>query len=159
MYRPKGFLLRHDYTVHLRAVDCLAELRYRPLWDREFGSADDDSGFVPEIVSVIEAVREAYRPYGKPTDTLVTKVLLGTLGCLPACDRLFRDGFKSRGRVNERFIKRVLRFCRENFVELKNEQARIEKSGGVYYPLMKLVDMYFWQIGYEKQFTSNEVIL
>ena len=29
------------------------------------------------------------------------------------------------------------------------EQAGIEESSGVHYPLMKLVDMYFWQIGYE----------
>jgi hypothetical protein len=43
----------------------------------------------------------------------------------------------------------VLRFCRDNVRELQNEQIRIEKSSGVTYPLMKLVDMYFWQVAYE----------
>jgi hypothetical protein len=32
---------------------------------------------------------------------------------------------------------------------LRGEQARIEAAGGVNYPFMKLVDMYFWQVGYE----------
>ena len=27
---------------------------------------------------------------------------------------------------------------------------RIKQNRGIHYPLMKLVDMYFWQIGYEE---------
>jgi hypothetical protein len=33
----------------------------------------------------------------------------------------------------------------------KGQQAKIESSGGIYYPLMKLADMYFWQTGYEAE--------
>jgi hypothetical protein len=33
----------------------------------------------------------------QPTDTLVTKVILGTFGRLPAFDRYFADGLKSQG--------------------------------------------------------------
>ena len=46
-------------------------------------------------------------------------------------------------------MERVLGFCNDNIVELRKEQARIEAAGSVRYPLMKLVDMYFWQIGSE----------
>jgi len=48
------------------------------------------------------------------TDTLVTKVLLGTIGCLPATDKFFKKGFQLAGFsyscVNDRFVDRTLRF-------------------------------------------------
>jgi hypothetical protein len=43
----------------------------------------------------------------------------------------------------------VLGFCRDHRAEFQHEQARIERDSGIRYPLMKLVDMYFWEIGYE----------
>jgi hypothetical protein len=46
-------------------------------------------------------------------------------------------------------MARVLQFCRDNLDELLDQQARIKRSSGSHYPLMKLVDMYFWQLGYE----------
>jgi hypothetical protein len=44
---------------------------------------------------------------------------------------------------------RIIQFCNECLAELRAEQGRIEAAGGVRYPLMKLADMYFWQIGYD----------
>ena len=153
MYRGSSFLLQHAYTVHLGVIDCLAALRFSSLWEREFGSDKNDLTLVPTVLAVIRAIREAYAPFGQPTDTLVTKVILGTLGCLPACDRYFLDGFKSQGfsysYLNEPFVKRILLFCGNNLADLRGEQERIERSSGVHYPIMKLVDMYFWQLGYE----------
>jgi len=52
--------------------------------------------------------------------------------------------------LNDNFIDRILAFCRENLLDLRREQASISEASGIRYPLMKLVDMYFWQIGYEK---------
>lgn len=122
------------------------------LWQREFGADENDQALVPTIVAAVRAVREAYAPF-MPTDTLVTKVLLGTLGCLPACDRYFLVGFKNQGFsyscLNALFVERVLRFCSTNLAELRSEQERIESASGVRYPPMKLLDMYFWQLGYE----------
>ena len=95
-----------------------------------------------------------YQPLAQASDTLVTKVILGTLGCLPACDRYFIEGFKHTGfhytRLNPNFIEQVLDFCQQNLRDLKKAQVAIEKIGGVRYPLMKLVDMYFWQIGFDR---------
>ena len=105
------------------------------------------------VNGAINGLRKAYSPFGTPTDTLVTKVLLGTLGCLPACDRYFVDGFRDTGNkysyLNSAFVNRVFQFCRSNLADLRKEQARIRRDRKVYYPLMKLVDMYFHEIGYE----------
>ena len=106
------------------------------------------------MLAAVAAVKEAYSPFGAATDTLASKAILGMLACLPACDRFFIDGFKQSGRqysyLNGRFVERILQFCTDCGTELRSEQARIEAAGGMHYPLMKLADMYFWQIGYEE---------
>lgn len=158
MYRGSTFALQYDYTIHLDVVDCLAVPEYAPLWQHEFGCTDEDMQFVPLIFDAADAIARAYEPFARAldkqvTDTLVTKVLLGTLGCLPACDQLFISGFCHSGfsfsYLNKQFARRIFEFCRENRAELQAEQARINQSSPVPYPLMKLVDMHFWQIGYD----------
>ena len=138
----------------------LAKPCFSVLWDREFGSSQTDYDLVPKIVETIDDIRVAYQPFaeisasGQASDTLVTKVILGTLGCLPACDRYFIEGFKHTGfhytRLNPSFIEQSLDSCLSNLRDLKKAQVAIEKAGGVRYPLMKLVDMYFWQIGFDR---------
>jgi len=158
MYRGSSFLLQHAYTAHSGVIDQLLAPQFTVLWEQEFGGGDNDTELLPVIEEVIRAVREAYRPFApaaesrQASDTLVTKVILGTLGCLPACDRYFIDGFKIEKNkysyLNAKFVERVLQFSRHNLRDLREEQERISRSGGIHYPLMKLVDMYFWQIGY-----------
>lgn len=151
MYRGSGFLLQHDYTIHLNVIDCLAAPAFAPLWENEFGANDDNSILIPIILKAAWAIEGAYKPCGIPSEILITKILLGTLGCLPAVDKYFKAGFKQCGLpysgLGEKFVDRVFRFCRENVSDLRREQNQISRNGGVHYPLMKLVDMHFHQIG------------
>jgi len=133
--------------------------RFSSLWQHEFAPTENGVELLPAVLMAINAIREAYRPFApaseerQASDTLVTKKLLGTFGCLPACDRYFIDGFKSAGlkysSLNAAFIERLLGFCAHHLTELRVEQGAIERAGGLRYPLMKLVDIYFWQIGFE----------
>jgi hypothetical protein len=154
MYRGSAFLLQYAYTVHLGVVDCLLEPRLSPLWNPEIGGSDKDIILVPLILEACDGIRSAYHPFGEATDTLVTKILLGTIGCFPAWDTYFHNGLRHSGfrppsRMNSTFVQDVLHFCRNNLHEFHAEQARIEQTSGMRYPLMKLLDMYFHQIGLE----------
>jgi hypothetical protein len=167
MYRGSSFLLQYAYTIHRGVIDRLLVPTLAVLWDRDFGAGEGDEELIPVILEAVRAIREAYKPFvtetqpGQPTHTLVTKILLGTLGCMPACDRFFVDGLKRSGlaysRGNGKFIEGLLRFTKEHVRELREEQDRIEFAGGLRYPLMKLVDMYFWQIGFERSFPNLEL--
>jgi hypothetical protein len=166
MYRGSSFLLQHAYTVHRGMVDLVGESRFDVLWATDFGAEAEHSKLIPLVRTLIERIRDAYAPFapkdnsGQPTDTLVTKIVPGTFGCLPACDRYFIDGFKRQGfqysYLNDRFLERILGFCQDHLAELRAEQSSIEAAGGLRYPLMKLADMYFWQIGYEAALASGE---
>ena len=159
MYRGSSFLLQLDYTVHRDAVAVLREARFGELWaqDFDFGSSDAHAIYKRTILDAAKAVHAAYaahapRNASQVTATLVTKVILGVLGCLPACDQYFVHGFRQcfgYSCVNSHFVDRVFRFCSKNRRALQREQRRIQDDFSAHYPLMKVVDMYFWQIGYE----------
>lgn len=87
------------------------------------------------------------------TDTLVTKILLGTLGCVPAYDRYYVQAVKqygiSTGNYNRESVKDVAKY----YLTYKDdfEIVRAELSlHGAEYPTMKLMDMYMWQVAFEK---------
>lgn len=161
MYRGSSFLLQYTYTVHRPVIGVLCDRRFDRLWSTDVGTTDTDHQLIPVILDLVIAIRHAYKPFAptrnsnQPTDTLVTKVILGTFGCLPACDRYFVDGAKLEAlkysRLDASFIQRLLYFCNRHLPALQREQAGIAQSCGLRYPLMKLIDMHFWQIGYEKR--------
>ncbi|MFK4528050.1 hypothetical protein ABIF90_006031 [Bradyrhizobium japonicum] len=162
MYRGSSFLLQRDYTVHKRTIEVLCSETFAALWEREIGANPADEQFADLILQAAGAVRSSYELLGNASDTLVTKVLLGTFACLPACDRFFIDGFRRSGHqysyVNAPFVKRMVGFCTKYAGELRQEQSRISLAGQADYPLMKLADMYFWQVGFEAAGEPAEVV-
>jgi len=162
MYRGSAFLLQYPYTVHLGVVDCLLESNFSKLWPEEFefGAGEKDEDLVPLILKACGDVRTAYRPFAdakhkRVTNTLVTKVVLGTMGCFRALDDYFKAGYKKHfgfnvpEKLDAAFIEGILRFCRNNLQDFQAEQARIEEMYRMRCPLMKLVDAYFVKIGEE----------
>jgi hypothetical protein len=153
MYRGSAFLLQRAYTVHVGVVEKLVSPQFSELWRTEVGSKLSDARLAMPILELVEAIRDAYEPFGLASDILATKVILGTMGCLPAVDRFFVAGFRKSGRsysrLNYAFVERIIQFCCDHGTRLRTEQSQIQASGGVHYPLMKLADMYFWQIGYD----------
>ena len=83
---------------------------------------------------------------------LITKILMGTLGCVPAYDRFFQDSVaKYKVTTQEYSLNSVLRLV--EFYEAHNDRLEEARRGmqceDLTYPQMKLLDMGFWQIGFE----------
>lgn len=81
------------------------------------------------------------------------KILLGTLGCVPAYDRYYVQAVKqygiSTGNYNRESVKDVAKY----YLTYKDdfEIVRAELSlHGAEYPTMKLMDMCMWQVAFEK---------
>lgn len=159
MYRGSSFLLWKDYLIHQEVVDII--LDYKHLQNIDYKRANQSN--IGEIFALIKSVEKWYETNiqsvdGKKkkvnvTDTLITKILLGTLGCIPAYDRYFIDGLRKKRLsfsklTQDNFIK-VVTFYRENKRQFDDVQTKILKSSGIRYPSMKLVDMYFWKIGFD----------
>jgi hypothetical protein len=84
------------------------------------------------------------------TDTLASKILLGVSGNVPAYDRYFKDAltlFGIRTQFDELSLKGLVHFYKHNQQGFEKNRDLFSKDGVSYTP-MKLIDMYFWQIGF-----------
>ena len=165
MYRGSSFLLQKDFFVHKPAVKEILKTEYKPLLKADtqtfLGVGSEQN--IDLLFDLISNIKNSYKGIGDThkkkanvTDTLVTKILLGTLGCIPAYDRFFISGMKSQGLTYSSLRKlnfeKMIQFCNDNVQEF--EQAQKAVSSRFEYPMMKLVDMYFWRLG-EKAGYSN----
>lgn len=86
------------------------------------------------------------------SETLVTKVLMGVLGCCPAYDRYFKDGLSRENigikRFNTKSILALVDFYESNYSKLEETRAKMCVEG-LPYPQIKMLDMGFWKIGFD----------
>ncbi|HEM3617947.1 TPA: hypothetical protein U1C83_001840 [Streptococcus suis] len=77
---------------------------------------------------------------------------MGTLGCVPAYDRYFIAGIKNKkvatGNYNIKSIMQLVDFYEKNADQLEYAREKMEIEG-LLYPQMKMIDMGFWQIGFD----------
>ena len=78
---------------------------------------------------------------------------MGTLGCVPAYDRFFQDGVATYKVTTQEYssnsVLKLVDFYEEHNDRLE-EARRGMRVGDLTYPQMKLLDMGFWQVGFEK---------
>lgn len=159
MYRGSSFLLQKDYKIHIPVVKELLKKEYDPLagidcveLKREENQRllENINAFLDEYYSNIRDEVKNIKVRNQLSSTLITKILMGTLGCVPAYDRYFISGIKKQkvasGNYNMKSIIQLVDFYEKNIVELENIRKDM-KVNGMAYPQMKMLDMAFWQIG------------
>ncbi len=160
MYRGSSFLLQKDYKIHKPVLQILLDEKYIPLWNIQ----------VTEIVketnlNLLEDINKKIRNYyastspsfngrtNNATDTLVTKILLGTLGCVPAYDRYYTNTVKkysiSNGEFNRKSICDLANYYIQNIEKFEEVRYKM-KINNTYYPQMKLMDICMWQVGFNE---------
>ena len=158
MYRGSSFLLQKAFTIHLPIVRVLLETEFEPLWDITVQDMNERS--LSLTVRLADKMRLAYlvsspQDVGGPTsdqrasDTLVSKVLLGTVCCTPAFDTSVRAALRSRRMVqqfSERGMREIYCFCKSHSEELAQLERQITTMG-YSLPPMRLIDMALWVEG------------
>ena len=169
MYRGSSFLLKLDYKIHITPVKMMMEKRYRCLFacgnpftdettaleyknllfDRETGIYCRIGKFYLDAHEALSGAQE----HSDESDTLLTKILLGVYGCIPAYDRFFKRGLCLFGRQQwlrkdgnalfkgSKSLGELLKTgaMREELEQYHNEHPE--------YTFMKIVDMYFFSLG------------
>ena len=163
MYRGSSFLLQKDYKVLVPVVEEVL----KPEYDCLFGVACTDlrnNDVRAQLKKLYDYIADYYfRPIrdkvaGREVTTpvspvLITKILMGTLGCVPAYDRFFVDGIKKYKVTTQEYsqnsLLKLVDFYEEHNARLE-EVRRGMRVGDLIYPQMKLLDMGFWQVGFEE---------
>ena len=161
MYRGSSFLLQKDYKVHMPVVRIVMETKY----DSLLGISAEgllEEGNLKLLAEVSDRIRDAYAKEmpsfedvpNNATDTLITKILLGTLGCVPAYDRYYVQAVRkfgiSAGIYSMSSVKSVAEYYLTYKEEFEAVRAELSKCG-IEYPVMKLMDMCLWQVAFEEK--------
>lgn len=162
MYRGSCFILQKDYKVLSPIVeevlkpeyDCLfgvacADLREPDVQERLTNVSDNIANHFGPIRNEVAGRKVA----SSVSPVLVTKILMGTLGCVPAYDRFFEEGARYLGLEKKTYHEKSLLELAK-FYEAHNDRLEEARRGmqtdDLIYPQMKLLDMGFWQVGFEK---------
>ncbi|MCX5645973.1 MAG: hypothetical protein NTZ17_15030 [Phycisphaerae bacterium] len=174
MFRGSGLLIQKDYTIYGAIIDRLLADRYKELWNADFfqdlftskNRISPDNAQVGLVFDLVDQIRKYVdglpvtgnpgRPVPRCTDTIVTKILLGTLACTPAYDQYFPVGLtvhraRRCGSFTRDCFTNLLNVCREEHLWQRLCEDPIEYPGvDPPIPLMRVVDLYFWYKGFCK---------
>lgn len=161
MYRGSSFLLQKDYKIHIPIIKELLDSKYDDLFgiDCEHLLLEKPQNLLMELNDFVSQYYDVIRRDVKGDDiknglseTLITKILMGTMGCVPAYDRYFIAGIKAKkvavGRYKIKSIIQLAEFYQNNYDQLENARKKLWVED-ILYPQMKLIDMGFWKIGDE----------
>ena len=153
MYRGSSFLLQNSYKVHIGPIKYLFENYHSDLFER----SEDINNFWKALGnSYSQLVNEnndnhledANQVDEEPicfTDTLFTKIMLGTFGCVPAYDRYCKAGLgvlKLRKKVD--MFPQIL--SSDFYINLHLTSDDISNQYPNY-SLMKVLDMFLFELG------------
>lgn len=181
MYRGSSFLLDRDYRTHIPCVKEIMKERYNPLWDYEpshnnidevkeliFSKPNDkDEGGIYWLIknelykiknldsysANVDSKINIAKNDVSPTDTLITKILLGTFACIPAFDQFFKEGCKLlKPKINSN-LEKTKTNCFERLCEfvMRHRWELQFISSEIYYPPMKCLDLLIWRLGLKKE--------
>lgn len=160
MYRGSSFLLQKDYKVHKEAILEMQKEKYnilraatpeRLITEESLLCLFELQTRLDEIYSSIK--KTVTNSKTSITDTLITKILMGVYGCVPAYDRYVKYSLKEYGIGTPSFtnplrLKELHKFYSENKKIIDEERDKIN-SHGFEYPYMKVIDILLWQIGFD----------
>ena len=157
MYRGSTFVLQKDYKIYEDVVKTLNHADFANLWNVYYENLDNSE--IGETIEKVFCLKKMLtldlhnHSNGRDiTDTLISKIIMGTMGCVPAYDELFKKGLRiqdvrpySSFSINS--FRKVIGFCVERSDEIQQVRTEIPQTND--YPTMKIVDMYFWVKGSE----------
>lgn len=161
MYRGSSDLLWKDYLVHKEIVQEILKHK-ATLQGTDFSKESERK--IKLVADLAEKISELYAENLKKVNgekraaipiskILISKVLLGTLGCIPAYDRFLVKGLRKHGikpaTLSVKGIVSLVEFynAHREKVDPLSKETKINRNNEIHYPPMKIIDMYFWQDG------------
>ena len=146
-----SFLMQKDYKIHAKVVMLLFQPEWESLWDIT-PEKMAQQWYAERMLKLFEKITETYIETGGgiPTETLISKILLGTVGCLPAYDRYFKKALSAtRAATQQLSVKSIMALgtmYQKHCVEFEALRQHCSASG-IEYPAAKVIDMCFFEYG------------
>lgn len=167
MFRGSSFLLQHSVKHLQRTIEYINTLD-KSVWTIDVDNYTEEN--IKTIISIYKEIKERLILNGNTDLTLITKVLLGVFGFIPAFDTYFCDTFRaiSERQCGFRKVNKISMGFIHNFYQENKQSIDIlstktfttdfltgEKTN-INYPKAKIIDMYGFNAG---QFIKAENVL
>jgi hypothetical protein len=120
--------------------------KFRPLYSEDIHAEKS----IALTLEAAETVKSGYPQ--KPTNMLITKILLGIFGTTPAYDYLFKRAIKKYDICGATFNRESLEKLWTYYDKHRDRFEPIRESfskDGIRYTPMRVMDVCLWQIGYD----------
>lgn len=162
MLRASSFLLNKSIKYYEPLIRYIASLD-KDVWQIDVNNYDEAN--IKRIICIYKDIKERIIENGNSDLTLITKVMLGVFGCVPAFDEnfgsAFRDIFKdseSQGkgfrRVSPNSLNLIKKFYEDNKEVIDGladttfvTDFNTGKKSGIKYTKAKIIDMYGFTYG------------
>ncbi len=146
MLRGSADLLQRSVRVYAPVIEVIANSPPEA-WEIDADAYGD--GSCPSVFGLANQLRAALPNFA--SDTLVTKIMLGTFGCVPAFDTNFRTGFGA-STFGPKALRRIGEFYKVNSEVIERNRVRtLDFASGAptsrRYTRAKVIDMVFFVAG------------
>lgn len=153
MMRGSSELLQCDYKIHKEAVECI--LDYHDLYGIDLDELCKDKE--DRFEQLCKDIKDAYD--WDISSILLSKIILGTLGIVPAYDGCFVEALREYGisenvKFGVKSLKKVSEYFSDNFKKeiddyVKETKEIADKEGCPLYTRAKVIDSIMWFLGNE----------
>ncbi|MDD2392388.1 MAG: hypothetical protein PHU94_05600 [Bacilli bacterium] len=153
MMRGGSFLLQKSVKNFSNLIRVISEQDHI-LWEIDVPSYGIDKN-IYILLDIKEKIKDALGKENSPSDTLITKIMLGVFANVPAFDRYFKKSIKVNS-LNKKSLSKIYDFYLDNkkIIDSYNFHTydfNSEKEiGGIVYTKAKIIDMYAFMDGQNK---------
>ncbi|MBA2858724.1 hypothetical protein HNP93_001425 [Methanococcus maripaludis] len=151
MMRGSSFLLEKSVRYYQTLITSISKMD-PILWKIDADSYTEEN--IELLLNCKNQIFEALGKENKPTDTLITKIMLGVFGNIPAYDTNVKNSLKLNS-LNEKSLLKIKDFYEKNSgiidsYEIYTYDFLTSKNTDIKYTKAKLVDMYGFIDGMSK---------
>jgi len=148
MMRGSSFLLEKSVKNYKNLIVAISKMNPK-LWEIDVDKYDEDN--IRLLLNCKQQIIEVLGKENKPSDTLVTKIMLGVFANIPAYDQYFRKSLKLHS-LNKKSLLKIKEFYEENkktfdSFKIHTFDFLTSQETDVIYPKAKLIDMYGFMDG------------
>lgn len=142
MMRGSSFLLEKSIRNYKNLIITISKMNPK-LWEIDIDKYDEEN--IKLLLNCKQQIIEALGKENKPSDTLVTKIMLGVFANIPAYDQYFRKSLKLHS-ANKTSLLKIKKFYEENkeifdSYKIYTFDFLTSKETDIIYTKAKLIDM------------------
>ena len=145
-----SFLLERSLAYYKPIIEVISKAENQ-LWEIDVDKYNQNN--IEMLLDIKREIAGAFRKDDKPSETLISKIMLGVFANTPAFDQYFKKSIQVSG-LNKSAIKKITAFYERNKAlidsyKIKTFDYSSGKETGLYYSKAKIIDMYGFSDGKE----------